>query len=71
VCPHNFAVCRLVCRWCRREPLKLGSVAEVAIAIRVVIMPRTARNRIVTGHPLFCRATFYNWKAKTRCDDGV
>ncbi|MET0792308.1 MAG: glycosyltransferase family 39 protein [Polyangiaceae bacterium] len=49
VCPPIFAAFWLVRQLRRREPLRLGSVAAIALAMCVVILPWTARNYRVTG----------------------
>ncbi|MET0790898.1 MAG: glycosyltransferase family 39 protein [Polyangiaceae bacterium] len=49
VCPPIFAACWLLRQLRRREPLRLGSVIAIAVAMCVVILPWTARNYKVTG----------------------
>jgi 4-amino-4-deoxy-L-arabinose transferase-like glycosyltransferase len=49
ICPPIFAVCWLLRRLRRHEPLTLAPVAAIALAMCVVILPWTARNYRVTG----------------------
>ncbi|HYQ03504.1 MAG TPA: glycosyltransferase family 39 protein [Polyangiaceae bacterium] len=51
VCPPVFAVCWLLRRWRRGEPLSIAPVAAIAVAMCVVILPWTARNyKVSDGH---------------------
>jgi 4-amino-4-deoxy-L-arabinose transferase-like glycosyltransferase len=49
VCPPIFALCFLIRQWRRKEPLKIPSLAAIALAMCVVILPWTARNYHVSG----------------------